>query len=113
MGDDQIARMSLQIEWKGRKRCFVGPTFFFLKWIRNIFSLFLCDLWILQHGPLEGALFADYGTDLGSGPTVPGRFYFFGKLCFVVLLFLSLVVLWTFIKDDEISSQWDNFNEKL
>ncbi|KAK6937114.1 Bacterial surface antigen (D15) [Dillenia turbinata] len=23
-------------------------------------------------GPLEGALFADYGTDLGSGPTVPG-----------------------------------------
>ncbi|PSR90204.1 Outer envelope protein [Actinidia chinensis var. chinensis] len=23
-------------------------------------------------GPVEGALFADYGTDLGSGPTVPG-----------------------------------------
>ncbi|XAR60392.1 hypothetical protein NMG60_11033746 [Bertholletia excelsa] len=23
-------------------------------------------------GPLEGAVFADYGTDLGSGPTVPG-----------------------------------------
>ncbi|CAA0805777.1 Outer envelope protein 80- chloroplastic [Striga hermonthica] len=23
-------------------------------------------------GPIEGALFADYGTDLGSGPTVPG-----------------------------------------
>ncbi|XP_057763886.1 outer envelope protein 80, chloroplastic [Salvia miltiorrhiza] len=23
-------------------------------------------------GPLEGAIFADYGTDLGSGPTVPG-----------------------------------------
>ncbi|WJZ88589.1 hypothetical protein VitviT2T_007871 [Vitis vinifera] len=24
------------------------------------------------YGPLGGALFADYGTDLGSGPTVPG-----------------------------------------
>ncbi|KAK6164174.1 hypothetical protein DH2020_001038 [Rehmannia glutinosa] len=23
-------------------------------------------------GPVEGAIFADYGTDLGSGPTVPG-----------------------------------------
>uniref|UniRef100_A0A5B7AWA5 POTRA domain-containing protein n=1 Tax=Davidia involucrata TaxID=16924 RepID=A0A5B7AWA5_DAVIN len=23
-------------------------------------------------GPIEGAIFADYGTDLGSGPTVPG-----------------------------------------
>ncbi|KAL7594668.1 hypothetical protein Lser_V15G29136 [Lactuca serriola] len=23
-------------------------------------------------GPVEGAMFADYGTDLGSGPTVPG-----------------------------------------
>ncbi|KAK6164169.1 hypothetical protein DH2020_001033 [Rehmannia glutinosa] len=25
-----------------------------------------------QTGPVEGAIFADYGTDLGSGPTVPG-----------------------------------------
>ncbi|KAI3746420.1 hypothetical protein L6452_08853 [Arctium lappa] len=23
-------------------------------------------------GPVEGAMFADYGTDLGSSPTVPG-----------------------------------------
>lgn len=27
---------------------------------------------VFQMGPLEGAIFADYGTDLGSGPTVPG-----------------------------------------
>lgn len=27
---------------------------------------------ILQMGPVEGVIFADYGTDLGSGPTVPG-----------------------------------------
>ncbi|KAK1259576.1 hypothetical protein QJS04_geneDACA010312 [Acorus gramineus] len=25
-----------------------------------------------MYGPVEGALFADYGSDLGSGPTVPG-----------------------------------------
>ncbi|KAG6523056.1 hypothetical protein ZIOFF_020215 [Zingiber officinale] len=25
-----------------------------------------------MYGPLEGVLFADYGSDLGSGPTVPG-----------------------------------------
>lgn len=28
-------------------------------------------------GPVEGAIFADYGTDLGSGPTVPGLSLFF------------------------------------
>lgn len=27
----------------------------------------------MQYGPLEGVLFADYGSDLGSGPTVPGK----------------------------------------
>ncbi|KAJ7009629.1 outer envelope protein 80 [Populus alba x Populus x berolinensis] len=26
-------------------------------------------------GPVEGVIFADYGTDLGSGPTVPGMFF--------------------------------------
>jgi len=26
----------------------------------------------MQYGPLEGVLFADYGSDLGSGSTVPG-----------------------------------------
>ena len=26
----------------------------------------------LQTGPVEGVIFADYGTDLGSGSTVPG-----------------------------------------
>lgn len=31
----------------------------------------------LQMGPLEGVIFADNGTDLGSGPTVPG-------MCFVI-----------------------------
>lgn len=30
----------------------------------------------LQYGPVEGVIFSDYGTDLGSGPTVPGRFSF-------------------------------------
>lgn len=29
-------------------------------------------LLFLQTGPVEGVIFADYGTDLGSGPTVPG-----------------------------------------
>ena len=29
-------------------------------------------IFLLQFGPLEGAIFADYGTDLGSGQTVPG-----------------------------------------
>lgn len=27
---------------------------------------------LLQRGPVEGVLFTDYGTDLGSGNTVPG-----------------------------------------
>lgn len=31
----------------------------------------------LQTGPLEAAIFADYGTDLGSGPTVPGLAIFY------------------------------------
>jgi len=34
-----------------------------------------------QFGPVGGALFADYGTDLGSGPSVPGK---------TILLILSL-----------------------
>lgn len=55
--------------------------------MKYIYSLFPCDLCILQYGPLGGALFADYGTDLGSGPTVPGRFYLFGKFTFLTLFF--------------------------
>lgn len=27
----------------------------------------------VQAGPVEGAIFADYGSDLGSGSTVPGN----------------------------------------
>lgn len=27
-----------------------------------------------QVGPVEGAIFADYGSDLGSGSTVPGNY---------------------------------------
>lgn len=42
-------------------------------------SLLICPLLFfpLQLGPVEGVIFADYGTDLGSGPTVPG-------MCFVI-----------------------------
>lgn len=29
-----------------------------------------------QAGPVEGAIFADYGSDLGSGSTVPGNVVF-------------------------------------
>lgn len=29
---------------------------------------------LMQLGPVDGAVFADYGSDLGSGPTVPGTF---------------------------------------
>lgn len=36
---------------------------------------------LLQMGPLEGAVFADYGTDLGSGPSVPGM-YLWSDVCF-------------------------------
>lgn len=28
----------------------------------------------MQFGPLEGVVFADYGSDLGSGPKVPGKY---------------------------------------
>ena len=34
-------------------------------------SFFIFGIWI-QIGPVEGALFSDYGTDLGSGATVLG-----------------------------------------
>lgn len=27
---------------------------------------------LLQYGPVAGAIFADYGTDFGSGQSVPG-----------------------------------------
>lgn len=30
----------------------------------------------LQMGPVEGVIFADYGTDLGSGSTVSGIYLF-------------------------------------
>ena len=30
----------------------------------------------MQFGPLEGVVFGDYGSDLGSGPKVPGNFHF-------------------------------------
>ena len=33
--------------------------------------LLLC----MQFGPLEGVVFGDYGSDLGSGPKVPGNFH--------------------------------------
>lgn len=36
---------------------------------------------------MEGVLFSDYGTDLGSGPTVPGRILFVSV--FLVALFFS------------------------
>lgn len=36
----------------------------------NVMTLILAFL--LQRGPVEGVLFTDYGTDLGSGNTVPG-----------------------------------------
>jgi len=29
----------------------------------------------MQFGPLEGVIFGDYGSDLGSGPKVPGNSY--------------------------------------
>ena len=46
-------------------------------------------------GPVEGVFFADYGTDLGSGPTVLGRLLF----CLFYLHFFSLFVLFVlFIK---------------
>lgn len=34
-----------------------------------------CTHWLhdVQAGPVEGAVFADYGSDLGSGSTVPGN----------------------------------------
>lgn len=28
---------------------------------------------MLQIGPVDGAIFADYGSDIGSGPAVPGK----------------------------------------
>ena len=31
----------------------------------------------MQAGPVEGAVFADYGSDLGSGSTVPGNAVFY------------------------------------
>lgn len=39
----------------------------------------------VQAGPVEGAIFADYGSDLGSGSTVPGN---------VVCLHFSIKHLW-------------------
>ena len=30
-----------------------------------------------QYGPVDGALFADYGTDIGSGSSVPGMCIFY------------------------------------
>lgn len=30
----------------------------------------------MQLGPVEGVIFSDYGTDLGSGPSVPGGFLY-------------------------------------
>ncbi|KAJ6346689.1 hypothetical protein OIU76_003386 [Salix suchowensis] len=35
-------------------------------------------------GPVEGVVFADYGTDLGSGPTVPGIFMWFCLYIYVI-----------------------------
>lgn len=54
-----------------------------------------CTLAILffQFGPLGGAVFADYGTDLGSGPTVPGKFYLFGKFIFLTSFFYVFSLL--------------------
>ena len=46
---------------------------------------------VLQLGPVEGVFFADYGTDLGSGPTVPGKWLF----CLFYLHFFGLFVLFT------------------
>jgi hypothetical protein len=43
----------------------------------NIFliitSIALLFLLYMQFGPLEGVVFADYGSDLSSGPKVPGK----------------------------------------
>ena len=30
---------------------------------------------VVQRGPVEGVIFADYGHDLWSGPNVPGKFF--------------------------------------
>ena len=37
-------------------------------------ALVICLFFSWQLGPVEGVFFADYGTDLGSGSTVPGMF---------------------------------------
>jgi hypothetical protein len=41
----------------------------------------------MQFGPLEGVVFADYGSDLGSGPKVPGKLD-------LLILFLSGICLY-------------------
>lgn len=41
-------------------------------------------------GPVEGAVFADYGTDLASGPTVPGMYLW--SDVFFFLFFASVLV---------------------
>lgn len=38
----------------------------------NIMTLILAFFLYVQRGPVEGVLFTDYGTDMGSGATVPG-----------------------------------------
>lgn len=40
--------------------------------LQNAVAFYMLLVCILQTGPVEGAIFADYGTDLGSGSTVPG-----------------------------------------
>jgi hypothetical protein len=47
----------------------------------------------LQWKPVEGVIFSDYGTDLGSGLTVPGRslfdlfnYYFWATINFICLI---------------------------
>lgn len=48
------------------------------------FTWKLICLHVLQLGPVEGAIFADYGTDLASGPTVLGT-------CILVFLIYTLL----------------------
>lgn len=42
--------------------------------LEDMFLVLIFEFLVLQFGPVEGVIFADYGTDLGSGPTVPGKF---------------------------------------